>query len=98
MSSVWPMAEGLRKRRLGLTFAAWLSLVIGAYAVLAVASVLGLFTGAFAGALGALIALAVVTDRPEGRTRRIARVALALNALALAILAAVLIGFWIAER
>ena len=98
MSSVWPMAEGLRKRRLGLTFAAWLSLVIGAYAVLAVASVLGLFTGAFAGALGALIALAVVTDRPEGRTRRIARVALALNALALAIFAAVLIGFWVAER
>jgi hypothetical protein len=98
MSSVWPMAEGLRKLRLGLTFAAWLSLVIGAYAVLAVASVLGLFTGAFAGALGALVALAVVTDRPEGRTRRIARVALALNALALAIFAAVVIGFWIAER
>ena len=98
MRSVWPMAEGRRNRGLGVAFAAWLSLVIGAYAVLAVASVLGLFTGAFAGALGGLIALAAVTDRPQGRTRRVARIALALNALALAIFAAVVIGFWIAER
>jgi hypothetical protein len=87
-----------RKPGFGVRFATYLSLVIGVYAVFAVATILGFFTGAFAGVLGGLIALAAVTDRPAGSTGRVAKLALALNVLALTIVAAVLIGFWIAER
>jgi hypothetical protein len=57
--------EPPRKRRLGLEVAVWFSLVLGVYAVLAVASILGLLTGGFAGALGGIIAVAVLTDRPS---------------------------------
>lgn len=85
------------RRRAWLAFAAWASLALGIYALVAVASVLGLFTGGFAGALGGLIALAVVTDRPDGRTRRVAKIALALNVLAVAVFSAVVVGFWIAN-
>jgi hypothetical protein len=85
-----------RKRQLGLAFAAWLSLALGVYAVIAVISILGLFTGAFAGALGAMIALAAVTDRPTGRTRRVAKIALGANALAEGIFLAVLAVAWLA--
>ena len=81
-----------RKRRVGLAFAAWLSLAFGVYAVLSVASIWGFVAGAVAASLGGVIALAVVSDRPGGRTSRVAKVALALNALALAIVAAVLIA------
>jgi hypothetical protein len=87
-----------RKRTLGLAFAGWLSLVIGLYAVVATASVIGLFTGVLAGAIGGLMALAVVSDRPKGRTRRVAKVALTINAAAVAVVAVLLLGFWIAER
>jgi hypothetical protein len=45
--------------------AAWLSLIIGVYAVVAVASILGLLTGGFAGILGGLVSLAVLTDVPR---------------------------------
>jgi hypothetical protein len=81
--------------RRGLKLAAWLALVVGLYAVVAAASILGLLTGAFAGALGAVIALAVLTDRPDARTRRVARIALGINGLALAIFVAVLIALGI---
>jgi hypothetical protein len=90
--------HGLRKRRPGLAVAAWFSLIVGVYAVVAVGSILGLLTGGFAGALGGLVAAAVLTDHPPRRTRRVAKVALGLNALALVACAAVVIGFWIAER
>ena len=89
--------NGLRKRRLGVAVAAWLSLIIAVYAVVAVASIFGLLTGGFAGILGGLVSLAVLTDAPPRRTRRVAKTALALNALALAVCAAVLIGFWVSE-
>jgi hypothetical protein len=59
--------ETPRKRRLGLEIAVWFSLVLGVYAVLAVASILGLLTGGFAGALGGIIAVAVLTDRPPAK-------------------------------
>jgi hypothetical protein len=85
------------ERRLPLRIAAWLSLVVGVYAVIAVASVMGLLTGAVAGALGAIVALAVLTDRPPPRTRRVAKLALGSNALAVVACAAVLVGIWIAE-
>jgi len=87
-----------RKRTLGFAFAGWLSLVIGLYAVVAFASVIGLFTGALAGAIGGLMALTVVSDRPEGRTRLVAKVALTINAVAVAVVAVLVLGFWIAER
>jgi hypothetical protein len=80
-----------------LRLAAWLALLVGFYAVVAAASLLGLLTGAFAGVLGAVVALAVLTDRPETRTRRVARTALAVNGLALAIVVAVLIAIWVSE-
>ena len=85
-----------RKRRLGLTFAAWLSLVFGLYAVVLAASLWGLLIGGLFGALGVMIALSVLTDRPDGRTRGIAIVALVLGGLALAVCVGVLIavGDW----
>jgi hypothetical protein len=82
--------------QLALRVAAWLALAVGVYAVLATASVLGLFTGAFAGGLGAVVALAVLTDRPDPRTGRVARIALGVNVLALAIFVAVLVVAWLA--
>jgi hypothetical protein len=83
-------------RRLALRSPAWLALAVGVYAVLATASILGLFTGAFAGALGAVAALAVLTDRPDPRTGRVARIALGVNVLAFAIFVAVLVVAWLA--
>jgi VIT1/CCC1 family predicted Fe2+/Mn2+ transporter len=85
------------ERRWGLRIAAWLSLLVGLYSVVAVASILGLFTGAFAGALGAIVSVAVVTDRPDARTRRVAKAALAINGIALAAFVAVLVPVGISE-
>ena len=97
MSSVWPMAEGLRKRRLGLALVAWLTVLLGVYGVVAVASLWGIAVGAFSGALGTLVALAVLTDDPPRRTRRAAKVGLVLSAIALCVAAAVLVAIWISE-
>jgi hypothetical protein len=84
-------------RRFGLRIAAWLSVAVGVYAVVAAASLLGLAAGAFAGALGSVVSLAVLTDRPDGGTRRAARIALGLNGLALAIVVAVVVAIGISE-
>ena len=84
-------------RRRGLRIAAWLSVLFGAYGIVAVASLWGLVAGAFSGALGALIAGAVLTDRPERRTKRVAKVGLALSALAVVGAAAVLLVIVLAE-
>ena len=82
-----------RKRRFGLAAAAWLTIVLGAYGVLAVASIWGFAAGAFAGTLGTLIALAVLTDDP----RRVAKIGLGLSGVTLVIAAAVLIAIWVSE-
>jgi hypothetical protein len=43
------------KTRLGLRFAAWLSLILGLYGIVAVASLVGLLAGGFAGAMKTMI-------------------------------------------
>ena len=86
-----------RKRRLGLEFAAWLTVILGAYGVVAVVSVWGIVAGGFAGAMGTLIAVAVLTDRPQRRTRRVARVGLGLSGIALGVCVAVLIAIVVAN-
>ena len=86
-----------RKRRPGLAIAAWSTVIIGAYAVLAVASLWGIVAGAVGGGLGALLAGAVLTDDPPRRTRRVAKVGLTLNALALVVCATVLLAIGISE-
>jgi hypothetical protein len=84
-------------RRRALRLVAWLSVVAGAYGIVGVASLWGLLTGAFSGALGMLISLAVITDRPEPRTKRVAKVGLVLSALAVAACAVVLLVIVVAE-
>jgi uncharacterized membrane protein len=86
-----------RERQLGLASAAWLTIVLGVYGVLAVASIWGFAVGAFSGALGTLIALAVITDDPPRRTRRVARIGLGLSGAALVIAAAMLIAIALSE-
>jgi hypothetical protein len=87
-----------RKRSFGLRFAAWLSVLFGAYGILAVASLWGFPAGVGSAALGLVVAVAVLTDRPAGRTWRVARVGLVLNALALLAAAALLVVLLIVER
>jgi hypothetical protein len=84
-------------RRRALRLAAWLSVVAGAYGIVAVASLWGLLAGGFSGALGTLISLAVITDRPEPRTTRVAKIGLVLSALAVAACAVVLLVIVVAE-
>jgi hypothetical protein len=54
------------------------------YGLFALATILGFAAGAFAGLIGLMLSLAVITDRPGARTTRVAKTGLALNALALA--------------
>lgn len=98
MSSSMAAEAASRKRRFGLAAAAWLTIVLGAYGVLAVASIWGFAAGALAGVLGTLIALAVLTDDPPRRTRRVAKIGLGLSGATLVIAAAVLIAIWVSER
>jgi hypothetical protein len=86
-----------RKRRVGLTLAAWLTVILGAYGVVAVASIWGIVTGGIAGAMGTLIAVAVLTDHPQRRARRVARVGLVLSGIALAVCVAVLVAIVLSE-
>ena len=83
------------KTRLGLRFAAWLSLILGLYGIVAVASLVGLLAGGFAGAMKTMISLAVLTDRPDSRTTRIVKSGLVLSALALSACVAVLLAVWL---
>jgi hypothetical protein len=76
--------ESSRKRRVGWSLAAWASVATGLYGLFAVATILGFGAGAFAGLIGLMLSLAVITDRPGARTTRVAKTGLALNGLALA--------------
>jgi hypothetical protein len=80
-----------RKRRIGWSLAAWTSVATGLYGLFAVATILGFAAGAFAGLIGLMLSLAVLTDRPGARTTRVAKTGLALNALALAGVLAILL-------
>jgi hypothetical protein len=56
---------------------------------------LGLLAGALAGAMGTMISLAVLTDRPDLRRTRIAKIGLVLSALALSACIAALLAVWL---
>jgi hypothetical protein len=45
--------------------------------------------------MGTMISLAVLTDRPDSRTTRIAKIGLVLSALALSACVAVLLTVWL---
>jgi hypothetical protein len=80
-----------------LRVAAWISVVLGAYGVLAAASLWGLLAGALSGTLGVLIAAAVLTDPADSRTRRVAKIGLGLSGLAFAASAVVLLVIVVSE-
>jgi hypothetical protein len=75
-----------------LVVGAWFVVALGVFAVAAAASVLGMSAGAFVGAFGVLLAREVLGNDPSRRTRRVAKVGLALNVLALTIVAAIVIA------
>lgn len=83
--------------RIALRLAAWFSVVAGAYAVIGVASLWGLAVGVFSGVLGVMVSAAVLTDRPEPQTRRIAKIGLVLSGLAFAAAALLVLVIWIEE-